>query len=296
MRPLLAVPNVSEGRDPRLLAKLEAAFGRGVSVLDRHTDADHDRTVFTLAGEPGPLTEALTAGAEEALETIDMAGYAGAHPAIGALDVCPVVWLDPADRERARNEAVAVATQIGGLGVPVFLYGELARDPGRAERAYFRNGGLAELWLRMEAGELRPDFGPELPHRRAGATLVTARPPLAAFNVELDSGDVEVARAVAAGLRESGGGLPGVRAIGLLLSAGRGQVSTNVHDPLAVPLGAIVARVRELAAPLGARPLEAELVGLVPGAALVDYPADVPIRGFDPGKHVIERRLALATD
>ena len=117
----------------------------------------------------------------------------------------------------------------------------------------------------MESGELRPDFGPDLPHRRAGATLVTARPPLAAFNVELDSGDVEVARSVAAGLRESGGGLPGVRAIGLLLSSGRAQVSTNVHDPLAVPLGTVVERVRELAAPLGARPLEAELVGLAPG-------------------------------
>ena len=166
-----------------------------------------------------------------------MAGYRGAHPAIGALDVCPLVWLDPADREAARTEAIAAATQIGGLGVPVFLYGELAREPGRAERAYFRNGGLAELWLRMEAGELRPDFGPDLPHPRAGATLVTARPPLAAFNVELDSGDLEVARAVAAGLRESGGGLPGVRAIGLVLASGRGQVSTNVHDPLAVPLG-----------------------------------------------------------
>jgi glutamate formiminotransferase / 5-formyltetrahydrofolate cyclo-ligase len=296
MPPLLSAPNVSEGRDQERLARLETAFGRGVSVLDRHTDVDHDRTVFTVAGDQGPLTEALAAGAEEALETIDMARYAGAHPAIGALDVCPVVWLDPADRGRAREEAVAVATQIGGLGVPVFLYGELARDPGRAERAYFRNGGLAELWLRMEAGELSPDFGPDLPHRRGGATLVTARPPLAAFNVELDSGDVEVARAVAAGLRESGGGLPGVRAIGLLLSSGRGQVSTNVHDPLAVPLGAVVERVRELAAPLGARPVEAELVGLVPAAGVADYPADVPIRGFDPDRHVIERRLAAPTD
>lgn len=296
MPPLLAVPNLSEGRDAERVEALRAAFARGVSLLDRHTDADHDRTVFTLAGEAGQLTEALAAGAEEALETIDMGGYEGAHPAIGALDVCPVVWIDPADRERARAEAVAAATQIGGLGVPVFLYGELARDPGRAERAYFRNGGLAELWLRMEAGELRPDFGPELPHRRGGATLVTARPPLAAFNVELDSGDPEVARAVAAGLREAGGGLSGVRAIGLLLSSGRGQVSTNVHDPLSVPLGTVVERVRELAAPLGARPLEAELVGLVPAAALRDYPPDVPMRGFDPERHVIERRLALATD
>ena len=293
MPPLLAVPNVSEGRDPATLARLQSAFGRGATLLDRHSDGDHDRTVFTLAGRTGPLLEALVAGAEEALEAIDMSHYAGAHPAVGAVDVCPVVWLDAADRDAARTEAVATAAQIGGLGIPVFLYGELAREPGRAERAYFRNGGLAELWLRMESGELRADFGPELPHRRAGATLVTARPPLAAFNVELDSGDVEVARAVAAGLRETGGGLGGVRAIGLLLSSGRTQVSTNVHDPLAVPLAAVVERVRELAAPLGARPLEAELVGLIPAAALGGYPEDVPLRGFDPERHVIERRLTV---
>jgi glutamate formiminotransferase len=292
MPPLLAVPNVSEGRDPATLARLRSAFGRGAALLDRHSDGDHDRTVFTLAGRPGPLLEALVAGAEEALETIDMSHYVGAHPAVGAVDVCPVVWLDPADRDAARTEAVATAAQIGGLGIPVFLYGELAREPGRAERAYFRNGGLTELWLRMESGELRADFGPALPHRRAGATLVTARPPLAAFNVELDSGDVEVARAVAAGLREAGGGLPGVRAIGLLLSSGRTQVSTNVHDPLAVPLAAVVERVRELAAALGARPLAAELVGLIPAVALAGYPEDVPMRGFDPERHVIERRLA----
>jgi len=294
--PLLAVPNVSEGSDRERLARLEQAFGRGVTLLDRHTDADHGRTVFTLAGGPGALTEALTGGAEEARETIDMDEYRGAHPAIGALDVCPIVWFDPVDRDDARTEAVAVATQIGGLGIPVFLYGELARDPGRAERAYFRNGGLAELWLRMESGELRPDFGPELPHRSAGATLVTARPPLAAFNVELDTGDVEIAQAVAAGLREAGGGPAGVRAIGLLLASGRTQVSTNVHDPLSVPLGEVVERARALAAPLGARPVESELVGLIPAAALVGYPADVPMRGFDPAQHVIERRLATATD
>jgi glutamate formiminotransferase len=295
MRTLLAVPNVSEGSDAALLGELEVAFTRGARLLDRHTDSDHDRTVFTLAGGGG-MVEALVEGAETALERIDMADYAGAHPAIGALDVCPVVWFDPADHDGARTAAVEVATQIGGLGVPVFLYGELARGPGRAERAHFRNGGLAELWLRMQAGELTPDFGPRLPHRRAGATLVTARPPLAAFNVELDSDDVEVSRAVAAGLREAGGGPPGVRAIGLLLSSGRAQVSTNVHDPIAVPLGEVVARVRELAAPLGARPLAAELVGLVPAAALAGYPEDVPLRGFDPDLHVIERRLAVASE
>src|SRR5689334_1643804 len=295
MPPLLAVPNVSEAGDGERLSRLASAFTRGVTLLDRHSDADHGRTVFTLGGAPAALTEALAAGAEEALETIDMDAYRGAHPAIGALDVCPLVFFDPADREAARTEAITVATQIGGLGVPVFLYGELARDPGRAERSYFRNGGLAELWLRMESGELRPDFGPGLPHRTGGATLVTARPPLAAFNVELDSCDGEVARAVAAGLRESGGGIPGVRAIGLLLGSGRAQVSSNVHDPLAVPLGEVVERVRELAAPLGARPLEAELVGLIPRASLAGYPDDVPMRGFDPQRHTIEARLADAT-
>jgi len=298
MATLLAVPNISEGSDPERLARLEAAFTStaGATLLDRHSDADHGRAVFTIAGQPGALTEALTAGAEEAVETIEMGEYRGAHPAIGALDVCPLVWLDSVERDAARTEAIAVATQIGGLGVPVFLYGELATDPGRTERAYFRNGSLAELWLRMESGELRPDFGPPLPHPRAGATLVTARAPLAAFNVELDSGDIEIARSVAAGLRESGGGLPGVRAIGLLLGNGRAQVSTNVHDPLVVPLGTVVEAVRELATPLGARPLEAELVGLIPAAALAGYPEDVPMRGFDPALHVIERRIAAASD
>src|ERR1700760_4782990 len=187
---------------------------------------------------------------------------------------------------------VALAAQIAALGLPVFLSGELPREPGRAERSYFRNGGLSELWLRMEGGELRPDFGPSVPHPRGGATLVTARPPLAAFNVELEGADLDTARAVAAELREAGGGPRGVRAIGLMISSGRAQVSTNVHDPLTTPLGAVVEEVRRLAEPLGARPVEAELIGLIPAAALLDYPDDVPIRGFDPARHLIERRLA----
>jgi glutamate formiminotransferase / 5-formyltetrahydrofolate cyclo-ligase len=289
--PLLAVPNVSEGRDAPRIAALQEAFADGVALLDRHSDADHGRTVFTLAGEGASLGQALAGGAERAVESIDMGAYEGLHPAVGALDVCPLVWLDPADRRAAASAAIEVAERIGALGVPVFLYGELASSAEHVERAYFRNGGLAELWLRMEAGELRPDSGPDLPHPSAGATLVTARPPLVAFNVELDSADPEVARSVAAGLRESGGGLPGVRAIGLVLSSGRTQVSTNVHDPLAVPLGEIVERVRELAAPLGARPLESELVGLAPRVALAGYPADVPIRDFDPATRTIEARL-----
>jgi glutamate formiminotransferase len=289
---LLSVPNVSEGRDTAGIASIETAITAGATLLDRHSDADHNRTVFTLAGASGGLEDALSAGAAAAIESIDMSAHEGLHPAIGALDVCPIVWVDAGDREAAAAVAREVAARIGALGVPVFLYGALATGPDREERAYFRNGGLRELWLRMEGGELRPDAGPDLPHRTAGATLVTARPPLAAFNVELDSGDVDVAKAVAAGVRESGGGPTGVRAIGLRLSSGRTQVSTNVHDPLAVPLARVVGLVRELSAPLDARPLEAELIGLVPEAALAGYPADVPIRGFDPALQTIEGRLA----
>jgi len=288
---LLAAPNVSEGRDAARIDALRQAFSRGPSLLDVHSDRDHDRTVLTLAEEAGPLRDGLLAGAAQAVETIDMGKYEGLHPAVGALDVCPLVWAEPAAREAARVTAREVAEQIGGLGVPVFLYGSLATRSEHAERAYFRNGGLAELWLRMEGGELLPDYGPREPHRTAGVTLVTARPPLAAFNVELDSGDIEVARSVAAALRESGGGLPGVRAMGLPLSSGRAQISTNVHDPFGVPLARVVERVRELAAPLGARPLEAEVVGLVPARALAGYPADVPIRDFDPAERTIEVAL-----
>lgn len=290
--PLLAVPNVSEGRDAGRIDDLERAFSTGVALLDRHTDPDHNRTVFTLAGEAEALTAALSRGAAEAIRSVDMTEHEGVHPAIGALDVSPVVWIGPGDRARARAAAVDVADRIAGLGVPVFLYGELASGPERVERAYFRNGGLAELWLRMDSGELLPDRGPAQPHRTAGATLVTSRPPLGAFNVELDTGDLELGRSVAAGLRESGGGLAGVRAIGLPLSNDRVQISTNIHDLATMPLGTVVERIRSLAAPLGARPVEAELVGLIPAAALIGYPDDVPIRDFDPELGTIERRLA----
>jgi glutamate formiminotransferase / 5-formyltetrahydrofolate cyclo-ligase len=291
--PLLAVPNVSEGRDTVAIDALAHAFsGDDTHLLDRHSDPDHNRTVFTLAGEPPALIAALARGATEAVRQIDMNAHEGVHPAIGALDVCPVVWTQTAQRGLARETAVEVAARIADLGVPVFLYGDLAGEPDRVERAYFRNGGLAELWLRMESGELRPDNGPASPHRSAGTTLVTARPPLGAFNVELDSDDLDLARSVAAGLRESGGGLAGVRAVGLPLSSGRVQVSTNVHDPVALPLGQVVERIRALAAPLGSQPVEAELVGLIPAAALAGYPEEVPIRGFDPERQTIERRLA----
>lgn len=289
---LLAVPNFSEGRDTSVIAAIRAALDADRGLLDRHSDPEHNRTVYTLAGEGRALEERLAAGAAVAIEQIDMRRQRGLHPCIGALDVCPIVWLDGDGREPARARARSVGERIGSLGVPVFLYGELASSEERQERAFFREGGLTALRQRMKAGELAPDMGPEIPHLSAGATLVTARPPLAAFNIELDTGDAVVAQRIAAAVREAGGGSAGVRAIGLPLEGGRSQVSTNVHDPIAVPLRMIVARVTELAAEQGARPVEAEIVGLVPAAALQGFPQELPIRDFDPERHVIERRLS----
>jgi glutamate formiminotransferase len=226
-----------------------------------------------------------------------MTRHKGAHPCIGALDVCPLVWVRDEDRGAAAEEALEVARRIGAeLRVPVFLYGELASGSRRRERSFFREGGLVELRSRMGTGQLRPDHGPANPHPSAGATLVTARPPLAAFNVELDTGELVVAREVATELREGGGGLPGVRAMGVQLDGGRTQVSTNIHDPVEVPLGRVIAEVRRLAHVHGpARPIAAEVVGLVPEAALDGLPDDVPLSGFDPARQVIERRLASAS-
>jgi glutamate formiminotransferase / 5-formyltetrahydrofolate cyclo-ligase len=286
---VLAVPNFSEGREPDAIAAIAAAFGRA-EVLDRHSDAVHNRSVLTLAAPARELVQALVAGAAACRERIDMTTHDGAHPCIGALDVCPLVFVGGGGRALAHELALETAAAIGELGVPVFLYGELAANPHRVERAYFRRGGLAELAERMRRGRLAPDFGPAEPHPSAGATLVTARPPLAAFNLELDTADLMIARAVAAGMRESAGGLPGVRAIAIDLGD-RAQVSTNVHDPAAVPLGAVIEEARALAAVHGARPVAAEIVGLVPAAALRGLPDDLPLRDFDPARHVLEDRL-----
>jgi glutamate formiminotransferase / 5-formyltetrahydrofolate cyclo-ligase len=291
---LLAVPNVSEGRDRRSVEAIAAAFapaGGGARLLDLHSDPDHDRSVLTLAGRQGELAGALRNGAAAAVERIDLRRRGGVHPRVGSLDVAPLVYLDEASAGAACAEALTVAALIGeDLGVPVFLYGELATAPGRRERAVLRRGGTERLAERMERGELRPDYGPPRPHPSAGAVLVTARPPLVAFNLDLASGNLELARRIAARLREDGGGFPGVRAMGLSLSArGRVQVSMNVHDHRAAPLRDLVRAVRA-----EAEVAEAELVGLAPRAALEGLPPDLPLRGFDPDRHLIENALRSA--
>jgi glutamate formiminotransferase len=291
---LLAVPNFSEGRDHARIDAISTAFATGAALLDTHSDPVHNRTVLTLSGPTDSLAGALANGARACADAIDMGRHKGAHPCIGALDVCPVVWLRADDRDAARAEALAAARGIAAAArVPVFLYGELAKHPQRRERAFFRTGGLVELRRRLNSGELKPDFGPAELHPTAGATLVAARPPLVAFNVELEGVGIETAREIAERLREANGGPPGVRAIGIDLGRGRTQVSTNVHDPIAVPLGEVIARVGELAAARGARLSSAEVVGLVPEAALDGLPEDPPLRDFDPTRHVIERRVQV---
>ena len=291
---LEAVPNVSEGRQSGPIEEIGRAFAsHGCTLLDVHTDADHNRSVFTLVGGPQELADTVLAAAKVALDRIDMRCHDGAHPCIGALDVIPVVYLNGEDREFAHDEALAIANRLSGeLGLPVFLYGELASAPDRLERAYFRDGGVAGLSERMRAGELSPDFGPSRMHPTGGATLVAARPPLVAFNIELDTNDLGVAKSIAAEVRERDGGLPGVRAIGIALKDGEVvQVSTNVHDPFRVPLRDVVAAVEQAASHSGSGLRCAELVGLAPAAALEGFPEHLPIRGFDERRHVLEHAL-----
>jgi glutamate formiminotransferase / 5-formyltetrahydrofolate cyclo-ligase len=285
---LVAVPNVSEGRDRAVLERLEASVAPA-RVLDLHVDPDHNRAVYTLAARQGELAAGLVGLARAAAEEIDLREHHGIHPHVGALDVMPIVWQEEERRGAACAEALTAAALVGEEArVPVFLYGDLATRPEHAERAWLRRGGPAELARRMASGELVPDYGPPRAHPSAGATLATARPPLLAFNVDLATDDVELAKSIAAELRESGGGPPGVRALGLYLAErGRAQVSTNVHDHRAVPLAEIVERVRARA-PVA----EGELIGLAPRAAFEGFPEDVPLRGFTPERHILEEALA----
>jgi glutamate formiminotransferase/glutamate formiminotransferase/formiminotetrahydrofolate cyclodeaminase len=292
MTALMAVPNVSDGRDPATLAAIGRAFTSTpgpIRLLDRHADPDHHRAVYTLAGPPGHLGPALLEGARAAIARIDLTASRGLHPFVGAVDVVPLVHLDPTLRGAAVVEALLTAELLASeLGLPVFLYGPLA---GGRPRAELRRGGPAELARRIAAGELTPDFGPARLHPTAGAVLVGARPPLVAFNLELaPPADLDTARKIAADIRDGGpDGLPGVRAIGLALDSrgGAAQVSVNVEDVEAVPLALVVAAVGRHAPVVAA-----ELVGLAPRAAFDGFPADLPIPGFDPARHIIENALA----
>ena len=281
---LEAVPNVSEGRDAVVVAAIGDGFGRGVALLDVHSDPDHNRSVFTLAGEDTQLVEALLSGIAEAVERIDLRTHQGVHPRVGVADVVPLVPLRPEDMERAKEAALAVAARVGTeLGLPVFLYGEVG---GGRRPAFFRRGGLEELTRRVRAGELVPDAGPSEIDPRSGAVIVGARRPLVAYNLELATDDVLIAKEIASAVRESAGGIPGLQAIGLrLASTGRAQVSMNVIDVERAPLHEVVERVRREAAARGVAVVGGELVGLVPeGVIEAAAEAGIELPGVDLSK------------
>jgi glutamate formiminotransferase / 5-formyltetrahydrofolate cyclo-ligase len=285
---LLAYPNVSEGRDRAAIDRIGEAFGD--ALLDVHSDVDHHRSAYTLAGPPGLLAQAVVNGAHEAIQAIRLDAHEGVHPRVGAVDVAPIIYLHERDRGAAAAEALVLADLLGTeLKLPVFLYGALANGRTRAE---LRKGGPAALQRRIDAGELKPDFGPPDLHPTAGAVLVAARPPLVAFNVELKPpATLEDARRIAAHIRESGDeGLTGLRAIGLWLAdMGLAQVSTNVEDHRATPLRAVVEAVARHAPVHGA-----ELVGLAPEAAFDQFPQDIPLRGYATIEETLHRHAHTA--
>ena len=287
--PLESVPNFSEGRDRATLDALASALSARARLLDVHADADHNRSVFTLVADEDRLLEALVTAIACARERIDLREHEGAHPRVGAADVVPLVPVRPADMQRAKRAALALAERIGGeLELPVFVYGELA--PGRGP-AFYRAEGLEGLRQRVESGELAPDFGPDRIDERSGAVLVGARRPLIAFNVNL-RGELAAAREIASAVRERDGGFPGVRALGLELPrAGLVQVSMNVEDWEAAALNELLAAIEREASARGAEVVGSELVGLMPGgAAAAAAGAALRIDGFDASR-VLELRL-----
>jgi glutamate formiminotransferase len=290
MLPLEAVPNFSEGRDRATIDAIGEALGAQARLLDVHSDEDHNRSVYTLVGSEEELVGALVAGVACARERIDLRRHEGAHPRIGAADIVPVVPVREHDAERARGAALELARRLGKeLSLPVFLYADLA--PGRGP-AFYRRGGPVELQRRIDAGELSPDFGPARLDERAGGVIVGSRPPLIAFNVNLEGDDLEVAREIASAVRERDGGFAGVRALGLRLPrAGHVQVSLNIEDWRSAPLHEVVAAVQREASARGVRFTGAELVGLLPaGAAVAAAGSLLGLAGLDPS-HVLELRL-----
>jgi glutamate formiminotransferase len=290
-----SVPNVSEGRRTDVVDEIAAAVRRcpGLRLLDYSGDPSHNRSVFTMAGDRDALTRAIFSMYEIAISRIDLRAQRGEHPRIGAVDVVPFVPLTGATMldciELSRAVAGAVSSR---FEIPVFLYEEAASTPARRRLEQIRRGGLTDLATRMTTDGWAPDFGPRQPHPSAGVSVIGARAPLIAFNVNLATDDLDIARRIAEKIRESGGGLPSVKALGLRL-AERGivQVSMNLTDYQRTSMRQAFDAVANEASALGARVLDSELIGLVPAAAMQGIdPADVKLRNFSE-RSILEERL-----
>ena len=289
------VPNVSEGRRTDVLEALAGTLEAvpGVRLLDWSADVSHNRSVFTLAGSAGPLGDAVLALFEQALARIDLRTHRGAHPRIGAVDVVPFVPLEGATMaecvELARSTAARVAAR---FQLPVYLYEEAAVDPARRRLEDIRRGGLEGLAARMSSAAWRPDHGPAALHVTGGATAIGARRPLVAFNVNLGTDRLDIARQIAVTVRSSGGGLPHVKAIGVRLEdRGIVQVSMNLTNLERTPIFQAFEAVRREAARHGVAVLETEVVGLVPAGALADVAAHYLLLGRFGSGRVLELKL-----
>lgn len=291
------IPNVSEGRDATRIESLAGALrdSPGVLLLDVHRDPSHHRSVLTAAAPPEACREAALALAGRALELVDLRVHAGVHPRIGALDVLPFVPLGAVTMATAVGVARDVAERIAArFALPVFLYGDAALVSTHRELAHLRRGGFEALGERMGGGELRPDFGPRRPHPTAGATAVGARPLLIAYNVSLDTRELELARAIARRVRATGGGLRNVKAIGVeLRHRGRCQVSMNLTDFRVTPLVDAFDAVVHEAKRLGVDVAGSEIVGLVPAAAAFEG-MEARLRLEEP-PGILEEKLGRAT-
>ncbi len=288
------VPNVSEGRRADVIAALaEAIASPGIHVLDRSSDPSHNRSVYTFAGEPEAIRDAVLRLFSAAIAAIDLRTHDGIHPRMGAVDVVPFVPLAEATMAEcvalAKETSVLVAEQ---FGVPVFLYEEAAATDDRRSLADIRRGGVNGVALRMTHEAWRPDFGPAQPHPSAGAVAIGARPILIAYNVNLASNRLGVARRIASAIRASNGGLPHVKALGMQLDHGVVQVSMNLTNYKETSMATVFDAVTREAAVDGVRVLESEIVGLVPADALPADPARrLKLRADDLTK-VLEVRLA----
>jgi glutamate formiminotransferase/glutamate formiminotransferase/formiminotetrahydrofolate cyclodeaminase len=278
MRVVEAVPNLSEGRRRVVLDEARQAMRSvpGLHLLDLHSDPDHNRAVLTLiATKDDVLLAGLLRLIEVAVLNIDLRRHSGVHPRVGAVDVVPFVPLGTA----TMGDCVALAKALGReaaslYDLPVYLYGQAASTPYRFRHEVIRRGGYENLASKMADPLWSPDYGPSRPHPTAGALVVGARLPLVAFNINLASPDLAAARTIASAIRESDGGLPCVRAMGVFLNArGLAQVSTNLIDYERTPPLTVFERVREEAACRDIEILESEIVGLVPRAALPERPA-----------------------
>ncbi|MFQ5739584.1 MAG: glutamate formimidoyltransferase [Acidobacteriota bacterium] len=295
------VTNISEGRNPETIAAIAEAIQKvpHAFLLDCSSDFDHHRSVYTFAGPPEPVSEAAFAAIRTAVERIDLRCHQGVHPRIGAADVVPLIPL----RGVTMEECIELARLLGRkaaarLSLPVYLYQHAALNPGRRELAEIRRGGFERLREEICRDPKRqPDFGPPQLHPRAGATVIGARGLLIAFNIYLRTSDVSVARQIACQVRESGGGLPGVKALGFYLARRhQTQVSMNLTDFRRTPPAKVFERVRREGRKLKVDVDSSEIVGLVPEAALPPgLEIELRVENFHPGL-ILENRIEEALE